>query len=99
MDGLGFGFHNQGTPMTLQEFRSVFHGPLMGNCGYTRETAEAAIAGGHADLISFGRPFIANPDLVRRFRENRPLADAAPMSDWYSPTGEKGYTDFPTLED
>ena len=33
-----------------------------GNCGYTQETAEAAIRNGHADLISFGRPFISNPD-------------------------------------
>jgi N-ethylmaleimide reductase len=96
MDGLGFGFHNQGTPMTLPEFRSVFRGPLMGNCAYTQETAEAAIAAGHADLISFGRPFISNPDLVHRFRLNLPLAAAAAMAAWYSPTGEQGYTDFPT---
>ena len=41
-------------PMTLAEIRKVFHGPLMGNCGYTEETAEKAIAEGHADLISFG---------------------------------------------
>jgi N-ethylmaleimide reductase len=95
VDGLAFGFHNLGEPMTLAEFRQVFHGPLIGNCGYTRETAEKAIAEGHADLISFGRPFISNPDLVERFRNNWPLADAAPMSDWSAPTGAKGYTDFP----
>ena len=40
VDGLAFGFHNLGEPMTLAEFRKVFHGPLMGNCGYTEETAE-----------------------------------------------------------
>ena len=95
VDGLAFGFHKLGEPMTLAEFRKVFHGPLMGNCGYTQETAEKAIAEGHADLISFGRPFISNPDLVERFRNGWPLAEPAPMSDWSSPTGAKGYTDFP----
>ena len=96
MDGLAFGFHELGEPMTLAEFREVFSGPLMGNCGYTQETANTTIASGHADLISFGRPFISNPDLVDRFRNNWPLADDAEMSDWYSPQGESGYTDFPT---
>ena len=45
--------------------------------------------------FAFGRPFISNPDLVERFRNGWPLADPAPMSDWCSPTGGKGYTDFP----
>ena len=98
VDGLAFGFHQLGEPMTLAEFRKVFHGPLMGNCGYTKETAEKAIAEGHADLISFGRPFISNPDLVERFRNGWPLAEPARLSDWSSPTGAKGYTDFPAYE-
>ena len=96
MDGLAFGFHKLGEPMTLAEFRCVFHGPLIGNCGYTQETAERAIAEGHADLIAFGRPFISNPDLVARFQHDWPLAEQAAMSDWYSPIGKKGYTDFPS---
>jgi N-ethylmaleimide reductase len=95
MDGLGFGFHQLGEPMTLADFRPVFRGPLIGNCGYTQETAEAAIARGDADLIAFGRPFISNPDLVERFRNHWPLNPDAAVSDWYSPTGAKGYTDFP----
>ena len=66
VDGLAFGFHQQGQPMTLPEFRAVFSGPLMGNCGYPQETAEAAIASGQADLIAFGRPYLSNPDLVDR---------------------------------
>lgn len=97
MDGLAFGFHELGEPMTLAEFRKVFHGPLVGNCGYTQETAEKAIEEGHADLIAFGRPFISNPDLVQRFKNNWPLAEPAEMLDWYLPTGENGYTDFPTF--
>lgn len=95
MDGLAFGFHGLGEPMTLAEFRGVFDGPLMANCGYTKDTAEAAIAAGNADLVSFGRPFISNPDLVERFANGWPLADDAPLAVWYTP-GEKGYADFPT---
>jgi len=95
VDGLMFGFHKLGEPMTLAEFRGVFRGPLIGNCGYTQDTAEAAIAGGLADLIAFGRPYISNPDLVERFRNGWPLAKPADMAAWYSPTGSQGYTDFP----
>lgn len=94
MDGLGFGFHELGEAMTLREFRGVFNGPLMGNCGYTKETAEAAIAAGDADVISFGRPFISNPDLVERFANDWPLADEADVSTWYTP-GREGYADWP----
>lgn len=96
MDGLAFGFHELGEPMTLADFRSVFTGPLMGNCGYTQESAEAAIAAGDADLIAFGRPFISNPDLVERFRQGLPLAAEADVSTWYAAgSGGQGYTDFP----
>jgi N-ethylmaleimide reductase len=98
MDGLAFGFHNLGEPMTLADFRQVFHGPLIGNCGYAQEMAEKVIADGHADLIAFGRPFISNPDLVERFKNGWPLAELAPVSDWYFPAGEQGYTDFPTYQ-
>src|SRR5512137_686387 len=49
VDGLAFGFHELGQPMTLPEFRAVFTGPLMGCCGYAQETAEVAIASGQAD--------------------------------------------------
>ncbi|WP_308076714.1 hypothetical protein [Streptomyces hydrogenans] len=48
---------------------------------------------GHADLVAFGTPFIANPDLVRRYRENLPLAAADPAT--YYGGGETGYTDYP----
>jgi N-ethylmaleimide reductase len=94
VDGLAFGFHEQGVPMTLAEFRAVFSGPLMGNCGYTQETAEEAIARGDADLIAFGRPFLSNPDLVERFANGWELNPAADTKVWSAPTAE-GYTDFP----
>lgn len=96
MDGLAFGFHKFGDPMTLREIRQHFKGPLMGNCGYTQESAEEAIENGDADLIAFGRPFIANPDLVQRFKNGRPLAPEADPSTWYSGgQGAAGYTDYP----
>jgi len=95
MDGLGFGFHQLGEPMTLADFRSVFSGPLMANCGYTRETAELAVSSGQADLVAFGRPFISSPDLVERFSNGWPLAPEASPQVWSSPSAE-GYADFPT---
>ena len=94
VDGLAFGFHELGAPMQLPEFRAVFSGTLMGNCGYTAEAAESAIASGNADLIAFGRPFLSNPDLVERFANGWELNPPAEMQVWSSPSAE-GYTDFP----
>lgn len=93
MDGLAFGFHEKGEPMTLAEFRPVFKGTIIGNCGYTKEAAEERVAEGSADLIAFGRPYITNPDLPERFKNNWPLNPAEDMSLWYTP-GPKGYTDY-----
>jgi N-ethylmaleimide reductase len=95
MDGLAFGFHKMGEPMTLAEFRPLFGGALIGNCGYDREQAEERVRTGDADAIAFGRPYLSNPDLVERFRNDWPLAETAPVEVWYSPEGAKGYTDWP----
>ena len=97
MDGLAFGFHGQGEPMTLAEFRSVYSGLVIGNCGYTRQSAEERLAAGSADLAAFGRPFITNPDLPERFQQNWPLAPAEDMTRWYTP-GPEGYTDYPPYQ-
>jgi N-ethylmaleimide reductase len=97
VDGLAFGFHQLGEPMTLAEFRAFTSTPLVGNCGYTQETAEAAIVAGHADAIAIGRPYIANPDLVERYRNGWPLAEDAPMETWYS-FDERGYADWPAYQ-
>ena len=95
IDGLEFGFHELGEPMTLSELRQVYDGVLMGNCGYDRNSAEKAIVSGDADLIAFGRAYISNPDLVARFANGWELNPDAEMDIWYSP-GKEGYTDFPT---
>jgi N-ethylmaleimide reductase len=98
VDGITFGFHGLGEALRLDEFRKVFSGRLMGNCGYTKEAAELAIRDGRADMISFGRPFISNPDLIERFEHDYPLNDAANPRLWYS-FDTIGYTDFPTYEE
>ncbi|RME60182.1 alkene reductase, partial [Candidatus Parcubacteria bacterium] len=79
------------------EIRSRFTGAYMANGGYTKERANAAIAEGRADLVSFGVPFLANPDLVHRFELDAPLNEANP--DTFYGGGAEGYTDYPTLED
>jgi N-ethylmaleimide reductase len=96
LDGLAFGFHGLGEAMTLVDFRKLYSGKLMGNCGYTKEAGEKAVDDGRADMIAYGRPYISNPDLLERFKNNWPLNPDAAPSDWYtSSQGAKGYTDFP----
>lgn len=73
--------------------RSKFAGTYMANNGYDLERAQAALGSGSADLVAFGIPFLANPDLVRRYREHLPLNEADP-STFYG-GGEEGYTDYP----
>ncbi|MBX2861151.1 MAG: alkene reductase [Vampirovibrio sp.] len=97
MDGLAFGFHELGEPLTLKDIRQVYSGALMGNCGYDAATADQQIADGHADIIAIGRPYITNPDLVERFANGWPLAEPSPMETWYSFDAE-GYTTFPAYE-
>jgi N-ethylmaleimide reductase len=65
------------------------------NQDYDLARAEADLASGLADAISFGRPFISNPDLVERLRIGAPLAPDV-MASWYS-QGAEGYTDYPAL--
>ncbi len=102
MNGLGFGFHEQGTPMGLSEFRAVYDGPIMANCGYTLEQAEKDVKEGHCDIVSFGRLFISNPDLVERHEKAIEMAPIPSSEFFYSPAGEnlggKGYTDYPRAE-
>ncbi|QFY44050.1 alkene reductase [Candidatus Methylospira mobilis] len=79
----------------LQALRAHFVGPYIANNLYTRELALAARREHQADLIAFGRPFIANPDLVERLKRNVLLAEA-PQTLWYG-GDEHGYTDWPTF--
>jgi N-ethylmaleimide reductase len=89
------GDRNPSGAFDLQKLRHAFNGLYMANNNYTLELAVEARAENLADLVCFGRPFIANPDLVERLREGAPLAAPDP-STFYA--GEaKGYTDYPAL--
>ncbi len=75
--------------------KSRFPGAWMINNGYLRAEALDAVARGQADLVAVGRPFIANPDLVRRWREDQPLNEL--RADKMYGGGADGYIDYPAL--
>lgn len=75
--------------------RSAFKGIFIINGGYTAELGAAAIANGETDLVAYGVPFIANPDLVQRFQSGAAL-NQPDVSTFYT-AGEKGYIDYPLL--
>ena len=86
-------------PFDYAELRNAYRaaggkGAWMVNNGYDRALAEAALANG-ADMVAFGRPFISNPDLVERLKQNAPLNEL--NRDTLYGGGAKGYTDYPTL--
>ena len=76
--------------------KAAFGGLFIANERFTKETAEQVLAAGEADAVAFGVPFIANPDLPRRFAINAPLNPPNPAT-FYAP-GPEGYTDYPFLE-
>ena len=79
--------------------RTIYSGPLVLNSDYTAEQAAAEVEAGQCDAVSFGRPYISNPDLAERIRQGAPWAENVnvPQS-WYLP-GPAGYIDYPTLEE
>ena len=86
-------------PETVDGIREGFTGTLIRTGGFTAAAAEALLADGGADLVGFGRPFLANPDLVERFATGAPLATADPAT-FYAPGPNgfaDGYTDYPAL--
>ena len=95
--------NSQGRPREIQNRESIgpaikaaFGGAFIANEGFTQESAEKALAEGKADAVMFGKLFIANPDLVERFKNH------APLNNWDTATfyagGEKGYVDYPALQ-
>jgi N-ethylmaleimide reductase len=75
-------------------YRAAYQGTLVVNVGFSRDSANTAIERTAADAVSFGTPFIANPDLVDRFARGYPLAAADPATIYTG--GPTGYTDYPT---
>ena len=93
---------SQGRPKEIKNpehigprLKEAFGGVYIANEGFTQETAQKALDEGWADAVAFGKLFIANPDLVKRF------ADHAPLNAWDAATfyggGDKGYVDYPAL--
>ncbi len=81
-------------PASLElALRKAWPRTLILSGGYDKARAESAVAEHRADLVAFGRPFLANPDLVARMKRDLPL-NAPDFSTFYTP-GEKGYTDYP----
>ncbi len=80
-----------------KKIRDAFGGTIILSGGYDKERAEKDLKDGLGHLVSFGRPFIANPDLVERMKTNAHLNEPNPDT-FYTP-GAEGYTDYPTLEE
>lgn len=92
------GNHESGRPeAVIEAIREGFSRAYIGNGAYDAEEARTRIGSGKADLVTFGRPFIANPDLPERFRKG------APLNEWDESTfyggDSRGYTDYPRLVD
>lgn len=91
--------HADPTGEFVQHLRTTFAGPVIINSGFgaitTREEAVAIVTDGFADAVAIGRPIIANPDLVRRWREEREVNEPNAAT-FYGP-GAEGYTDYPAL--
>jgi len=83
-------------PFDFVALRKHFKNAYMANLAYDKARGNAAIASAHADVIAYGVPFLANPDLVERYKTNAPL-NQANESTFYG-GGEKGYTDYPFLK-
>ena len=92
--------HKDPTGELVQDLRARFNGTFLVNTGFgvvtTRDEAIALVADGHADAVVVGRPAIANPDLVRRWREGLPVNEPNPAT--FYTDGAEGYTDYPAYQ-
>ncbi|MEW7848756.1 alkene reductase [Massilia aurea] len=93
VEGATGGSRDVPADIDLDALRALFAGPYIGNNNYDLELAIARRAAGKIDGVAFGRPFIANPDLVERLRHGKPLT-VAPRASYYN-GGATGYTDWP----
>jgi N-ethylmaleimide reductase len=87
---------NGGLNPITKKLRKIYAGTYMTNGGYDRDLAERVLQLGDADLVSFGKLYLANPDLAERFMKNAPLNQPDPAS--FYGGDETGYTDYPFLE-
>ena len=104
VDGMGLAYvhlihvPNEGFD-SLDLVHANWNGPVIENCALTLDKAKAVLAEGRADAVSFGYAYIANPDLVERFRKGLPLAKGD-RTTFYTGHGDdrRGYTDYPAAE-
>ena len=82
--------------LNTKRYRRMFSGRLMANGGYDAKTAEDILVRGEADLVSFGRLTLSNPDLIERFRSNGPFNQPDP--DTFYGGDARGYTDYPFID-
>jgi N-ethylmaleimide reductase len=80
----------------FRHFRQIYNGHIIANVDMTQERGNRLIAAGLADSIAFGRPYIANPDLLERFLANAPLSEVSWPTVYAS--GPEGYTDYPAYD-
>ena len=92
----GFGTAEDQPDLGANFFRPIYNGTIITAGSYSFETGNQAIASGYADLVAFGRIYIANPDLVERFAANAPLNN--PYRNTFYGGDEKRYTDYPTWQ-
>eukprot|EP01130_Rhizamoeba_saxonica_P001456 TRINITY_DN11314_c0_g1_i1.p1 TRINITY_DN11314_c0_g1~~TRINITY_DN11314_c0_g1_i1.p1 ORF type:complete len:364 (+),score=107.76 TRINITY_DN11314_c0_g1_i1:45-1136(+) len=97
IDGLAFGFHNFGEPMTLAEIRELYNGFIVANCGYdSLEKVEQALETG-ADVVAIGRSTLSNPDLAERWQNGWELSEMIPYELFYFGDDE-GYVNIPKYQ-
>ena len=82
-------------PDVTRRYRTVFRGTLITNNGYDRHSGNAVLERREAELVAYGRPFIANPDLPERFGTCGALAEGDPATFYQG--GARGYVDYPPL--
>ena len=83
----------QARTLDYRALRDLYDGTYIANCGYDLERGQSSIADGDSDLVAYGVPFLANPDLVHRFKNGLPLNEAD-QATFYG-GDETGYTDYP----
>ncbi|WP_186116470.1 alkene reductase [Burkholderia gladioli] len=91
-----FARESEGDNRLGPQLKAAFGGPYIANEAFTLDSAQAVLAKGEADAVAWGKLFIANPDLPRRFQLNSELN--APVPSTFYAEGETGYTDYPSLE-
>ncbi|KAG3115937.1 hypothetical protein PI125_g5083 [Phytophthora idaei] len=92
-------YHDKCRPLTTFDAKKAFKGTVIANKGYSRDTAEVVLRSGSADLVGFARMFMADPDLVDRFKNDWPLTPSMDYKLFWDPVkGDEGYITLSNFE-